>query len=97
MALTVNKTIEKTYINPTDATDTIKNSVNYPNAYVFVAAVSGKEELTAYVKTFATADKKNLVELSQYTFRAEMIDKNFIQQAYEYLKTLPEFGGAEDC
>ncbi len=30
-------------------------------------------------------------------FAPELDRENFIKQAYEHLKTLPEFEGAEDC
>lgn len=36
---------------------------------------------------------------SSYSFEPSVADgaENFIKQAYLYLKTLPEFSGAEDC
>jgi hypothetical protein len=32
-----------------------------------------------------------------YSFAPDLNGKNFIAQAYEHLKTLPEFAGATDC
>lgn len=64
------------------------------NAYIKVSAISGsKDELCAKV-LFSEGDIS--VEKS-YAFSPNLDGKNFIHQAYVYLKTLPEFDGAEDC
>jgi hypothetical protein len=34
--------------------------------------------------------------IKQYDFSVDLNGKNAIAQAYEHLKTLPEFAGAED-
>ena len=68
-------------------------------------------QLTVYIKVVAIdGDKENINanvafvhEKSQfnksYTFPVSVKDgsNNFIKQAYEHLKTLPEFAGAIDC
>jgi len=63
-------------------------------AYIKVQTVSGTKETvvanvetrTEYGSTYAT-----------YEFAPLMEGGNFIKQAYEHLKTLPEFAGANDC
>ena len=66
------------------------------NAYIKVRNVSGdKDNLNANV--VFTNDK---IEFDKnYSFSASVADNapNFIKQAYEYLKTLPEFENSEDC
>jgi hypothetical protein len=65
-------------------------------AYIKVIAVTGdKTEIVASV---------NFSDLNQnlhkkYVIPVSVLDgaKNFIAQAYEHLKTLPEFSGAIDC
>lgn len=42
-------------------------------------------------------DVKYQLTSKQYSFIPELNSVNFIQQAYDYLKTLPEFAGAQDC
>jgi hypothetical protein len=62
--------------------------------YVKVATVaSSKDGATAQV-TFAS-DAVN--GLKTYIFTPNMDGGNIIKQAYEHLKTLPEFAGAVDC
>jgi hypothetical protein len=67
------------------------------SAYIKVNSVAGnKEIITCSVITFAE-NKKNVVVEKTYYFKPHMDKGNFIAQAYEYLKTLPEFEGATDC
>lgn len=65
------------------------------DAYIKVSFVSGnKSQVTANV---LFVGEGNYFEKS-YNFQANISDgsSNFIQQAYEHLKTLPEFAGAAD-
>lgn len=36
-------------------------------------------------------------QMQSRNFKINLEGKNFIAQAYDHLKTLPEFAGAEDC
>lgn len=36
-------------------------------------------------------------QMQRQDFKISLDGKNFIAQAYDHLKTLPEFAGAEDC
>jgi len=66
------------------------------DAYIKVVEVtSTKEEAVAKV---VFSDSKIKFE-KQYIVSVSVSDgsKNFIAQAYEHLKTLPEFSGATDC
>jgi hypothetical protein len=65
-------------------------------AYVKVTNVTGsKTNMTALVHF-----KSDDAQFSQQYSCAPSVENgsaNFIKQAYDYLKTLPEFAGSEDC
>lgn len=64
------------------------------NAYVKVCSVEGtKKDLRISVQI--TSGEKTMGK--SFNFSPNMDGRNFIAQAYEYLKTLPEFAGATDC
>jgi hypothetical protein len=52
--------------------------------------------LTVGVGIFAEKDGQ-MLEPKTYRFAPSLDGKNFITQAYEHLKTLPEFAGATNC
>jgi hypothetical protein len=73
------------------------DDVIFNNAYIKVIALSGsKESIRIEVGTHKNADSLALY-CQQYYFVPDLNGKNFIAQAYDYLKTLPEFSGAIDC
>jgi hypothetical protein len=66
------------------------------SAYVKVVGISGdKEKVSANILFKGDACEFN----KQYQVPVSVQDNalNFIAQIYQYLKTLPEFAGAEDC
>lgn len=68
--------------------------VNLQNAYIKIENVNGSKELvTATVTTRIGENTKTKF----YNFAPDMNGSNYIKQAYEYLKTLPEFADASDC
>jgi hypothetical protein len=68
------------------------------NAYHRVEAVTlqNKETITFHVRSYLATDKPFFME-SVLSCRYAIDGENPIKQAYEYLKTLPEFAGATDC
>ena len=69
-------------------------NVDLHNAYIKVESVSAsKDNATATVST-KIGDG---VKMRMYDFKPSMNGTNFIKQAYEYLKTLPDFYDASDC
>lgn len=65
------------------------------NCYFKVETVAGdKSSVTATVSSQVSNSQKRL---TSYTFEPSLEGPNFITQAYEHLKTLPEFEGAIDC
>ena len=82
MALLQNKTINDVAIN---------------GCYIKVRAISGdKNSVTASV-SFSANQSAETFAMGEVTFTPSMDGKNFIAQAYEHMKTLPEFAGAIDC
>lgn len=70
-------------------------SISLPT-YIKVSSVNGtKTEINALV-SFTSGDK-NLFKQYQISMSVETGSVNFIAQAYNHLKTLPEFAGAIDC
>jgi len=70
-------------------------SISLPT-YIKVSSVNGtKTEISALV-SFTSGDK-NLFKQYQIPMSVEAGSVNFIAQAYNHLKTLPEFAGATDC
>lgn len=74
------------------------------SSYARVDAITGsKDEITVsvsyYFNNAAAQSGKPYVQQEQYPFTPSISDDapNFIKQAYEYLKTLPEFSGAIDA
>lgn len=67
------------------AKDTNFRGVTIPNAYIRVNSFSGSKSHIAFdVGFYGPANEQG---------EREMFD----QQAYEHLKTMPEFAGAQDC
>jgi len=75
--------------------------------------VIGDVQVSCYIKvTMVSADKTNVVanilfrkdnpdgaiiKSNRHSFAPNMQGENFIKQAYEHLKTLPDFANAVDC
>jgi len=67
------------------------------NAYVKIERVNGsKTQVQAKYVVYSTKDGE-IVEEKYCDFIPDMDGANFIKQAYEHLKTMPEFAGATDC
>ena len=78
----------------------IKKQVEYSSCYAMIKSISGtKNQLSMQVAFYSNANKEKIIESKQYRFEPSVSDgsTNFIQQGYEYLKTLPEFADAVDC
>ena len=66
------------------------------SAYVKVISISGnKNEIIANVNF--KGDTQQFNKQYKVPVSVDANASNFIAQVYEYLKTLPEFDGAEDC
>ena len=73
------------------------NGITVSQAYVKVQSVLGdKNNVAVEVAFFADSTQQPFTN-KRYEFTPDLDGSNFIQQAYEYLKTLPEFADATDC
>lgn len=66
------------------------------DGYLRVSNFSGSKDGISFVLSFQVAANENALTTKEFSF-VPTLDSNFIAQAYEHLKTLPEFEGAEDC
>jgi hypothetical protein len=62
--------------------------------YIKVESVKGSKSTVNCSVSFK-GEKVELVKI--FVFEPKMNNENFIAQAYNHLKTLPEFAGAIDC
>ena len=73
------------------------DTVVFPSAYIKVNNIIGdKNEMRADVMFLKEAGEM-IVDNKSYFFSPNLNESNFIAQAYNHLKTLPEFAGATDC
>jgi len=71
--------------------------ISFNNAYIKVVKVNGdKTTITASVDTLTEANGQQISRVD-YIFSHDLNNGNVIAQAYQHLKTLPEFAGAVDC
>jgi hypothetical protein len=77
--------------------DGLGQDVAISNAYIRVDSISGgKDNLSILVNLYK--DKTLApIKTNRFLFQPAMDGGNFIAQAYNHLKTLPEFAGATDC
>lgn len=96
MALRKDITVHETYISVSN--DFAKKVTEYHSAYIKVTSISGdKNSLSITVTAYDEKDGEE-IHTGSYKFTPILESKlNFIAQAYEYLKTWPEFADATDC
>lgn len=79
-------------------TITYAKDVVVPATYMRVADLSGSKDGVAFsLEVFEDSYRQCLIERQMHTFVPNMEGANFVRQAYEHLKTLPEFADAVDC
>lgn len=71
--------------------------VNLGNAYIRVEQVDASKLKATAIVSFnnEAVDKRFITKI--YEYKPDLTGSNFIRQAYDYLKTLPEFDEAVDC
>jgi hypothetical protein len=73
------------------------DSVSFDEAYIKVESLVGnKEKMRVNVSTHKK-ENEQIIQRNSYSFTPNLSGKNFIAQAYTYLKTLDEFADATDC
>ena len=74
-----------------------EKGININSCYIRVKDFTGnKSHLGFNVEYLSTSTEKPFLTKG-YSFNYDMETSNPIKQAYEHLKTLPEFSGAIDC
>jgi hypothetical protein len=77
--------------------DNFGDDKQFTNVYLKVDSFMGsKKEIRFEIGFYREKDGKKL-NIQQVNFIPTLDGKNFIAQAYDHLKTLPEFAGAIDC
>lgn len=100
MALTKSFSKKIVYRNEQNADDVFEKEFNYPLAYIQITNQDGnKDKIKLQVTVFNNDKKENVLEIKYYLFIPSVAygSTNFIQQGYEYLKTLPEYAESVDC
>jgi hypothetical protein len=73
------------------------DDVVFNNAYIRVVSIAGdKHQLNVEAHYYKTKDGMFLHK-TQSAFTPSLSANNFIAQAYDHLKSLPEFSGSIDC
>ena len=78
----------------------ITEVIHFPNAYHKITDIKGSKQLIEFiVGIFDNSDCTNLVGIKKYQFIPDVSEDsgNFLEQGYEFIKTLEEYTGAEDC
>ncbi len=80
---------------------TLKNNfgddVTFNEAYVKVENLIGNKSQLRIDVSILKRQNEQVVDRKNYLFTPDLNGKNFIAQAYDYMKTLPEWSGAIDC
>lgn len=99
MALTKNIIIERKYYSPYSVEDFVVQKKELPNAYIKIKCLEGDKKEVKLTVCIYDAKDMHTIETKSYKFTPTLGEesKNFLNQGYEYLKTLPEFADAVDC
>jgi hypothetical protein len=65
--------------------------------YVRVDKVHAGKDAALALVSFCEPETKNNLFGAVYEFAVLLDRQNFIKQAYDHIKKLPEFSGAQDC
>lgn len=67
------------------------------DVYIKVMDITASKDNGAANLRYLNGKDGNFLKQSSVDFPIELDGKNFIAQAYDHLKTLPEFSGAINC
>jgi hypothetical protein len=83
--------------------DLSNNNLTVPNittasAYHVITGIDGNKECLAFsVDVYEDSSKEVYLGKLRFAFTLDLEGPNPIKQAYQFLKTLPEFSDAVDC
>lgn len=74
------------------------NGINVSNSYIKVGTVSVvQKNILSFNALYSVNAEKPTYQEQSFQCAYNIDKENPIKQAYEYLKTLPDFAGAIDC
>jgi hypothetical protein len=85
--------VEHTFVHGSQLKTEAK-TITLVDCLMRVTSVKGGKGLVSFSLEIAS---DGVTFVRDYEFPPDMSGPNFIKQAYEHLKTLPEFEGAVDC
>jgi hypothetical protein len=88
--MAIKKTIEKT-------AQGFQGKLFLENAYCKISKVEWSKQDTAVTVLIQESNSAAVLESRHFVFTPNLDNGNIIAQAYNHLKTLPEFAGATDC
>lgn len=75
-----------------------QNGLSAPSSYIKIKQVTITDKTNAVCNiVFSLGKDVSPYQIDSKSFEYLLDGENAIKQAYEYLKTLPEFAGATDC
>jgi hypothetical protein len=78
--------------------DQFDEHITFNNAYHRIDRIEGgKSKMIICLALYKSQEEQKLLLNKTYQFVPSLSGNNFFAQAYEHLKTLPEFAGAVDC
>jgi hypothetical protein len=77
-------------------TSTVKGVV-VNDCYIKVHSIQGDKQFMRVTIAFCADKDQQPFDLTEAIFEPSMEGGNFIAQAYNHIKRLPEFAGAVDC
>ena len=78
-------------------TDNFGEQVTIADAYLKVESINGSKTMVSYDMAVQRSEDSPKITLFKHAFVPDMAGGNFIQQAYNNAKSLPEYSGAVDC
>jgi hypothetical protein len=73
------------------------DDVTFNEAYIKVETLIGNKTQIRIDVSVHKKQGEQIVDRKNYFFTPNLDGNNFIAQAYEHIKTLPEFAGYMDC
>lgn len=78
--------------------DNFGRTVEFKDCYAKVAGIDGsKESITFRLEIRQNQSDVAVLASQHHLFVPSLDGKNFIAQAYDFLKSKPEFANAQDC
>lgn len=71
--------------------------ITVTDGYLRIAELSGDKNRISFVLAYQSAQGQEAVKHDSFNFAPDLDGSNFIQQGYEYLKSLPGFEFSVDC